>query len=54
MGGSVVSKDVDISRHSELGRPEVSRKVVLPKPLQSVFYSEVIISALSSLTLNTS
>lgn len=31
MGGSVLSKDAALSRHSELRRPEVNRKEVLDK-----------------------
>lgn len=51
MSGCVVSKDADLSRDSELRRPEASRKEVLHKPLQSLLYPKVIISALSSFTL---
>ena len=51
VSGCVVSKYADLSRDSELRRPEVSRKEVLHKPLQSLLYPKVIISALSSFTL---
>lgn len=50
MGGSVLSKDAALSRHSELRGPEVSGKEVSHKRFQSLLYSEVIISALTSFT----
>lgn len=51
VGGPVLSRDVDLLRHSELRRPELGGREVMHEPLQSLFNSEVIFSALSSFTL---
>lgn len=48
LGEPVLSKDLDLASHAELRRPAVSRRDVLHELLQSLLYSEVINSALSS------